>query len=185
MNQLSLLQKLRNKIRIKGAGNKLIVDDKSTLKLVNTKIYIKGKNNTLHIKNNVNIRNSFIEIVGDDCRITIGDDCIVGYDSYLSAKEDKTQLFIGDGCMLSRNVKVMTSDGHPIYHKGEIINAAKNITLHKKVWLADNVTILKGVEVGEESVVGINSVLTKSIPSHSIAAGNPAKVIKEDISWDH
>ena len=184
MGKFTLLQKLRNKIRIKGSNNKLFFDNKNTLKLVNTKIYIKGKNNTLHIKSNVNIRNSFIEIVGDDCSITIGNNCIVGYDCYLSAKEDNIELRIDDDCMLSRNVKLMTSDGHPIYHNGEIINVAKNITIHKKVWLADNVTVLKGVEVGADSVVGINSVLTKSIPKESIAAGNPAKIIKSNISWD-
>jgi len=185
MNQFTFLQKLRNKIRIKGSNNKVIIDDRKSLKLVNTKIYIKGQNNTLHIKRSANIRNTFIEIVGDNCKISIGENCIIGYDCYLSAKEDNTVLIIDDDCMLSRNVKLMTSDGHPIYHKSEVINKAKNITVHKKVWLADNVTILKGVEVGHDSVVGINSVLTKSISSHSIAAGNPAKVIKQEVTWAH
>ena len=185
MNGLSVMQKLRNKIRIKGKSNRIVVDDKTSLKIVNTKIYIRGQNNTLYIKNNVNIRNSFIEIVGDNCSITIGENCIVGYDCYLSAKETDIELKIGDNCMLSRNAKLMTSDGHPIFHKNEVVNKAKNITVNENVWIADNVTILKGVEIGSNSVVGIDSVLTKSIPSHSVAAGNPAKVIKNDISWGH
>lgn len=185
MNKFTLIQKLRNKIRIKGSSNKIILDDRKSLKLVNTKIYIKGENNTLHIKKNVNIRNSFIEIVGDNCSITIGENCIVGYDCYLSAKETGIDLKIGDNCMLSRNAKLMTSDGHPIYHENKIINKAQSITINENVWIADNVTILKGIEIGSNSVVGIDSVLTKSIPSNSIAAGNPAKVIKEDITWDH
>lgn len=87
--------------------------------------------------------------------------------------------------MLSRNAKLMTSDGHPILKDGKIINNAKNITLGDKVWIADDVVILKGVEVGSSSVVGIGSVLTKSIPSNSIAVGNPAKVVKENITWEH
>ena len=185
MNKFTFLQKLRNKIRIKGVNNKLVLENTKTLKLVNTKIYIKGQNNTLHIKNNVNIRNSFIEIIGDHCSIVIGDNCTIGNECYLSVKEDHIKLRIDNDCMLSRNVKLMTSDGHPIYCNGKIINVAKNITIHKKVWLGDNVTILKGVEIGNNSVVGINSVLTKSIPSHSIAAGNPAKVIKQEVSWNH
>jgi acetyltransferase-like isoleucine patch superfamily enzyme len=181
----TFFHKLRNKIRVKGTGNKILLDDKRSLKLTNTKIYIKGDNNTLHIKSNVNIRNSFIEIVGDNCSIVIGENCILGYDCYLSAKETDVELKIGDNCMLSRNAKLMTSDGHPIYHDHKVINKAKSITLNDNVWIADNVTILKGVEVGSNSVVGIDSVLTKSISSHSIAAGNPAKVIKNDINWDH
>lgn len=185
MSGFTLMQKLRNKIKIKGLGNKVLLDDKKTLKLANTKIYIKGDNNILHIKKNVNIRNSFIEIVGNDCSIVIGENCIVGYDCYLSAKETDIKLSIGDNCMLSRNAKLMTSDGHPIFHENKIINKAENITLHNNIWIADNVTILKGVDIGSHSVVGIDAVLTKSIPSHSVAVGNPAKVVKNDISWEH
>ena len=185
MAKFTLIQKLRNKIRIQGDDNKIILDDKHSLKLANTKIYIKGKNNTLHIKSNVNIRNSFIEIIGDNCSITIGENCILGHESYLSAKEQGISLSLGFNCMLSRNAKLMTSDGHPIYHKNELINKAQNICLNDNVWVADNVTILKGIEVGEGSVIGIDSVLTKSVPAHSIAAGNPAKVIKSDINWNH
>lgn len=185
MSPFTLMQKLRNKIRIKGSGNTILIDNKHSLKLVNTKIHIEGKNNTLHIKNNANIRNSFIEIVGDNCYISIGENCIIGDDCYLSAKETNIKLNIGDNCMLSRNAKLMTSDGHPIYHENKIINKAKSITLHENIWVADNVTILKSVEVGKNSVLGIDSVVTKSVPEHSIAAGNPAKVIKNDISWNH
>lgn len=87
--------------------------------------------------------------------------------------------------MLSRNAKLMTSDGHPIIQDGKIINSAKNITLGNHVWIADDVTILKGVEVGANSVVGIGSVLTKSISCGCVAAGNPAKVVKEGINWEH
>ena len=77
----------------------------------------------------------------------------------------------------------MTSDGHPIYQDKQRINISKSITFEKDIWVADNVTILKGVHIGTGSVIGINATLTKDIPAHSIAAGNPAKVIKSNISW--
>lgn len=168
MNQLTLFQKLKNRIKISGQNNKILVDDNKTLKISKTKIVIKGSNNTLHIKSGVKINGSFIEIVGNNCSIIIGKNSI-----------------IGDECMLSRNAKLMTSDGHPIYQDGMIINSAKDITLGDKVWIADDVTILKGVGIGANSVVGIGSVLTKSIPNASVAVGNPAKVVKEGISWEH
>ncbi|MDA7818362.1 acyltransferase [Sulfurimonas sp.] len=185
MNPLSLIQRLKNKVKIKGSNNQIIIDDKKSLKISNTKIYIKGQNNKLHIKSDVKIRDTFIEIVGDDCSITIGSSATIGHDCYLSAKESDIHLHIGDNCMLSRNAKLMTSDGHPIYINDEVINSAKSIIIQDNVWVADNVTILKGIEVGANSVIGIDSVLTKSIPEHSIAAGNPAKVIKEGIRWEH
>lgn len=185
MNQLTLFQKIKNKIKINGQNNKILVDDNKSLKISKTKIVIKGQSNTLHIKSGVKINGSFIEIVGNNCSIIIGKNSIIGDGCYLSAKEENIRLIIGDECMLSRNAKLMTSDGHPIYQSGKIINNAKNITLGDKVWIADDVTILKGVDIGTNSVVGIGSVLTKSIPNASVAVGNPAKVVKEGISWEH
>lgn len=185
MNQLTFIQKIKNKIRISGANNKILLDDKSSTKISKTKIIIIGSGNTLHIKNGVKINNSFIEIVGNNCSIIIGKNSIIGDNCYLSAKEEGIKLIIGDDCMLSRNAKLMTSDGHPIYKNGNIINFAKSIILEDKVWIADSVTILKGVKIGNNSVIGIGSILTKSIPSNSIAAGNPAKIIKENINWAH
>lgn len=184
MNQLTFIQKIKNKIRISGTNNKILLDDKSSTKISKTKIIIIGSGNTLHIKNGVKINNSFIEIVGNNCSIVIGKNSIIGDNCYLSAKEEGTKLIIGDDCMLSRNAKLMTSDGHPIYQNGNIINSAKSITLGDKVWIADNAVVLKGVEIGTNSIVGIGSILTKSIPNNTIAAGNPAKIIKEDVKWD-
>lgn len=183
MNQLTFFQKIKNKIKISGQNNQILVDD--NLKISKTKIVIKGQNNILHIKSGVKVNGSFIEIVGDNCQIIIGKNSIIGDGCYLSAKEENIKLTIGDDCMLSRNAKLMTSDGHPIYQNAKVINSAKDITLGDKVWIADDVTILKGVSIGANSVIGIGSILTKSIPNGSIAVGNPAKVVKESISWEH
>ena len=180
MNKFTFLQKLRNKIKLKGAVTLEI--DKSA-KIVQCKIEILGSNNTLVIEEGVNIRDTHIEIVGENSLIHLGKECIVGHGSYLSAKEGKS-LIIKEKCMLSRNVKVMTSDGHPIYQDENIINYAKDVLIDEHVWLADNVTILKGVTVGAYSIVGINATLTHSIDSHTIAVGNPAKVVKENIIWE-
>jgi len=185
MITFTLMQKLKNKIKISGYNNKILLDDNKSLKMSKTKIVIKGSGNTLYIQSGVKINGSFIEIVGNDCQIVIGKNSIIGDGCYISAKEENIRLIIGDECMLSRNAKLMTSDGHPILQDGKIINGAKNITLKDKVWIADDVTILKGVEIGANSVVGIGSVVTKSIPNGSVAVGNPAKIVKEGINWEH
>jgi len=180
LNKFTLIQKLRNKIRIKGS---LDLSLSNNLKIVNSKIISKGFNNSLSIGKGTTIRDTCIEIVGDNCILQIGDDCIIGSGSYLSAK-DGVNLIVENNCMFSRNVKIMTSDGHDIFINDKCINKAKNIIIGNNVWLADNVTILKGVEIGSDCVVGINSTLTKSILKHSIAVGNPAKVVKENIRWN-
>ncbi|MBC8238712.1 MAG: acyltransferase [Helicobacteraceae bacterium] len=181
MKKFSFIQKIRNQIRVEGNLDLTIAKN---VKLANCKIRVKGKNNKLTIEEGTVIRYTQLEILGDNSSIYIGKNCIIGHESYLSAKEGRT-LIVKDNCSLSRNVKVMTSDGHPIYQNNKIINHAVDITLENNVWVADNVTILKGSNIGANSVLGINSTVTKSVPSNSIAVGNPAKVVKQNISWEH
>ena len=179
MKKFTLIQKFRNKIRVKGTLN---LDISKKAKLVRCSITSIGQNNTLIVEDGTVLRGVELEIIGDNSAIVISKNCIIGDNCYLSAK-DGCKLSIKDGCMLSRNIKLMTSDGHPIYQNEIMINKAKDITIKNNVWLADNVTILKGVEVGDGSIVGINSTLTKSIARNVIAVGNPAKVVKEGITW--
>jgi len=175
----SLIERLRNKIRIDKTST---IDVAKSVKIVGCHILIKGKNNHLFIGEHTRLRNMTIEIIGDNYFVKIGKNCMIGDACYLSVKEG-THLIIGDGCGLSRNVKIMTSDGHPIFKEGKRINEAKDIVLGSHVWIADNVTILKGCMIGEGSVVGINATVTKNIPSTSIAVGNPAKVVQDNIEW--
>lgn len=58
------------------------------------------------------------------------------------------------------------------------LNSKGETIIGNKVWLGDNVVVLSGVKIGNNSIIGANSVVTKDIPSFSIAVGSPAKVIK-------
>ena len=180
MQNFSFIQKIRNKIRIDSTAK---IELGENVKIVGTDITIKGLNNRLVIESGTIIRNSSLEIVGENCTLHIKSSCMIGDNCYLVVKESDVSLSIGKECGLSRNVKIMTSDGHPIYQNRERINHAKDVVLEDNVWVADNVTILKGVEIGEGAVLGIDSLVTKSVPKNAIAAGNPAKVVKENISW--
>lgn len=180
MKKFTLIQKARNKIRVKGTLN---LDIDKSAKVVSCKIISKG-NTTLKIGKNTTLRGVYLELLDNNSTIIIEDDCKIGEGCYLSVKEGKS-ITVHKKCMLSRNVKIMTSDGHPIYDEdGKRVNFAKDIVLEQKVWCSDNVTILKGVKVGENSVLGINSTVTKDVPNNSIAVGNPAKVVKSGILWD-
>ena len=60
----------------------------------------------------------------------------------------------------------------------ERIISTKSVKIRKNVWIGENCTILPGIEIGRNSVIGANSIVTKDIPENCIAVGNPAKVIK-------
>lgn len=174
--------RLRNKVKVE--PNNMLSIAKSS-KIRQCKISIKGFGNQLIIDDNVNIRRSHLEIDGNNCLIHIKKNSIIGHNCYLSAREKNIKLVVGENCMFSRNVKIMTSDGHNIIKEDKRINFAKSIHIGSHVWLADSVTLLKGVKVGDNSIVGINSTLTKNSPSGSITAGNPAKIVQKDVTWQH
>lgn len=94
------------------------------------------------------------------------------------------EIRIGRNCLLS-NVLFRTCDMHSIYDvsTGERINPSRSIRLHDRVWIAEKVTILKGVTIGKDSVIASNSVVSKPIPEGVIAAGSPARIVREGITW--
>ena len=79
-----------------------------------------------------------------------------------------------------------TSDSHSIIDKQTMkrINCGNSIYIGNHVWLSNGVNILKGVHIGNDAVVGTKSIVTKDIPSSTIACGNPAKVVKQNITWN-
>ncbi len=177
---MNILNYISNKIRM-DKNNKLIIDKTSSLKGCN--IRIRGENNFVEFKENTSFRNTKIEVRGKNCTLIVGRGTGTGDDTYISVRENGTKIIIGENCMFSRNSKIMTSDGHDILTNGVRINGAKDIVIGNNVWITDNVTVLKGVTVGDGAVLAINSTVTKDVPSNSIVAGNPARVVKEEIEW--
>ncbi len=175
----TFIQRLRNKIKVDKTSTISIA---KSAKIVACHILLRGKNNHLIVDKNTRLRNMTIEIIGDNCSVKIGKNCMIGDACYFSIKEG-TRLIIGDDCGLSRNIKIMTSDGHPIFKDGKRINKAKDIVLGSHIWIADNVTVLKGCTIGDGSVVGINSTVTKNVLAYSVCVGNPAKVVQNNIEW--
>ena len=107
--------------------------------------------------------------------ITIGDYCLISPGVRISAAES---IRIGSNCMLAANVYISDSDWHGVYNRIRPFRCTKPVALENNVWLGESVIINKGVTIGENSVIGAGAVVTKNIPANSIAAGNPARVIK-------
>lgn len=93
---------------------------------------------------------------------------------------DDTHIYVGDHTMFGPNVTVATA-GHPILpelrEKGLQYNAPVHIG--KNCWLGAGVIVLPGVTIGDDTVIGAGSVVTKDIPAHVVAVGNPCRVLRE------
>ncbi|MGQ1929282.1 acyltransferase [Ornithobacterium rhinotracheale] len=91
------------------------------------------------------------------------------------------KIEIGHEVAISENVSIRDSDNHQILDGNHTKTAPIKIGNH--VWIGMNVTILKGVEIGDGCVIAAGSVVNKSIPKNCMAGGVPAKVLKENIHW--
>lgn len=109
---------------------------------------------------------------------SIGDGC---YFNFNASFVDDGKITIGDHVLFGPNVTVVTT-GHPVHPKLRDNGAAMYcapVEIKNGAWLCSNVVVLPGVTIGENSVIGAGSVVTKDIPDNVIAMGSPCKVVRE------
>lgn len=112
-------------------------------------------------------------------KIHIGDCCTILYRFQCNCA---IQVTIGKDVLIASNVLITDSDhvvevgGIPATRNNKFIS--KPVAVEDNCWIGQNVVILKGVRIGHDSIIGANSVVTKDIPPCSVAAGNPARVIR-------
>ena len=93
---------------------------------------------------------------------------------------DDTHIYVGDYTMFAPHVTLATA-GHPILPelREKIYQFNAPIHIGRNCWLGAGVIVLPGVTIGDNSVIGAGSVVTKDIPANVVAYGNPCKVIRE------
>ena len=93
---------------------------------------------------------------------------------------DDTDIYIGNDTMLGPNVNIATA-GHPIWPEYRRQKYQHNQSVHigKNCWLGANVTVLPGITIGDNTVIGAGSVVTKDLPANVVAVGNPCRVLRE------
>ncbi len=146
--------------------------------------YVIGEGRII-IGTNVNISGrisiGFNDRVAGTPELIIGDKVFLGHGSSYAIAQ---KIEIGDRCFISSGVKISDNDGHPIdsVARGEheaVGNAGiRPVKLCNDVWIGANALILKGVTLGEKSIVGAGAVVTKDVPPSCVVAGNPAVVVR-------
>lgn len=169
---------------IDGKNNKIVVGKKTILN--NTKIRIVGNNNRIIFGENVVVgpKCSFW-MEGNNITIQIGNGTTFTHTVHFCAQEDNISILVGEDCMFANTIIVRTSDSHPIYDlkTRQRINPAKDVIIGNHVWIAPNTKIMKGANIGNNSIIGSNTMVTKSLPSNCLAVGSPAKIVKTSINW--
>jgi acetyltransferase-like isoleucine patch superfamily enzyme len=126
----------------------------------------------------------------DEASIVIGRNTSVGGGSILDCA---LRIEIGDDVLIAGGCYILDHNSHAVgwrHRSHDVLDwrqgkkdwshvAIKPVRIGNKSWIGLNVIILKGVEIGEGAVIAAGSVVTKNIPPWTIAAGNPARVIRE------
>ncbi len=112
----------------------------------------------------------------DSGRIEIGNAVLLAPGVRLSASDS---ICIGDGCLIANGVYVTDSDWHGIYDRISRPKEPSPVNIGRNVWLGDHAVVLKGVTIGENSIVAARAVVTRDVPENAVVAGNPAKVVKQ------
>lgn len=102
------------------------------------------------------------------------------YANYNLTMVDDTHIYVGDYTMFGPNVTLATA-GHPILGELRQHGYQYNAPIHigKNCWLGAGVIVMPGVTIGDNTIIGAGSVVTKDIPANVVAVGNPCRVMRE------
>lgn len=128
-----------------------------------------------------------LDVLNNEAKLVIGNNVKLNHRCHIGVMKS---VKIGNDVLFASNVFISDHthgnysgdrQSNPFQPPNEREIVCGNVEIGDRVWIGENVAVLLGVSIGESSIIGANSVVTKNIPAFSIAAGSPAKVIK---TWD-
>lgn len=169
---INYLRLYRESLRLGSCGKRIFID-----KNVGLMRYPKG----IFLSDDIILKEGAkICSCNNESKIIIGARTTIGYHSFIFSSKSIT---IGDDCLIAPFVYIV--DSNHKFKKNAKINTQPNevedIHIGNDVWIASNVTILKGVNIGDGAIIASNSVVNKDVPSYSIYGGTPAKKIGERV----
>lgn len=120
--------------------------------------------------------------VSEGAELVIGDRVSVNYQTTISVARS---VRIGDDTMIAGNVQIYDNISHPLSparrlrHDSFTLEESAPIVIGKNCWIGNQAIVMRGVTIGDNSVVAAGSIVTKSVPPNTLVGGNPARVIKQ------
>lgn len=139
-----------------------------------------SENSQLNIKGSSVICNGCRITIEKGGRIQLGKDIFINENTRITAYDE---ISIGDGCWIAWDVNIIDTDFHEIVVNGMVKPKEAKIVIGDKVWIGARAIVLKGVKIGKGAVVAAGSVVTGDVPPECLVAGNPAKIIRENVKW--
>ncbi|ACS79571.1 acyltransferase [Maridesulfovibrio salexigens] len=166
-------------------GNDNVIKIHPSAQLGSVKIVLRGDRHRLFVGRNVKISAGLLRLIHGAGLIAIGAGTTI-VEAEIISFEVGTKIIIGEDCLISYGVHAWTGDAHSIVDAttGKRINHGRDITIGNHVWIGYEAVLLKGATIGHDSILGARTVLSKKIPPQCLAAGNPAKIIKKNVTWD-
>lgn len=172
----------KSRIQVNGDDNQIEIEDLCVLE--NCRIYVAGSHNRIRIGRECRLTGLELWLEDNGNQVVIGNNTRVTGRSHMAVTEG-TRLSLGSRCLLASEITVRTGDSHSLLDgEWKRCNPAADVTIGDHVWIGDGAVILKGVTLGADCVIGARAVVTRAVPERAAAAGNPARIVKEDITWE-
>lgn len=172
-------------ITFQGKNNQLVIH--AGAKIVELTVIFAGDGGLAEIGSTVKPRTGlrFAMRLGHASTVTIGEDVGCETRTFICVSEGQ-RVRIGRDCMIATAVELRADDSHAIYDVGfgRRVNPARSIDVGDHVWLGKSVAVMAGASIGDGSVIGYRSIVTKKIPNNCVAVGAPARVVRRNVAWE-
>jgi acetyltransferase-like isoleucine patch superfamily enzyme len=139
-----------------------------------------NRNGRLMIDGEVSLYCGTRVVVAADAHLEIGDQTFINYDASLTCLK---RISIGKNTAISWNTNIIDGNFHELIVAGQPRSRTRPLQIGNHVWIGTG-AIIAGASIGDGTVVGAGSVVTSDMPSKVLVTGNPARVVREDVSWE-
>jgi acetyltransferase-like isoleucine patch superfamily enzyme len=158
------------------------------LPILHSAVKVRRSNGTIEVGHLSEIHERVVlsaisDSASEPARILIGDRTSIWYGTVISARHE---ISIGRECAISWNCTIIDNDMHEIINPEGAPNCVSGkefVKIGDHVWIGASAIVLKGVTIGENSIVAAGAIVTQDVPAHTLVAGIPAKPIRQIGGW--